>query len=270
MQFTTLIAFMLGVAVFLGAAFTSSKNPAMFLNAHAALVVFGGTFAAAAISFSFVRLWNLCKVLIRRIFLGHSAFDAQKMIEEIMWLSDVYRNRPNQIGAQISTIKDPFLKEAVELVSDNYLSHEDLLRILMTRTASIFQRYNEDALKFKALAKFPPAFGLMGAVMGMIGAMSELGSSAGAANVGPSLALALIGTLYGVALANLIILPLAENLHDSAREIRSKNMMVTEAIALMLEKKNPILMAEDLNSFLLAHERLDWRTAKKRGRQAAA
>ncbi|MBX3023076.1 MAG: MotA/TolQ/ExbB proton channel family protein [Bdellovibrionales bacterium] len=269
MQFATLIAFIFGAVVFGAAALTSAKNPLIFLNAHAALVVFGGTFAAAAISFSFQRLWTLSKVLVRRLLRGHGAFDAQKMIEEIMWLSEVYRNRPDQLATQLTNIKDPFLKEAMELVTDNYLSHEDLLRIMMTRTASIFQRYNEEALKFKALAKFPPAFGLMGAVMGMIGIMAELGASGANSSVGPSLALALIGTLYGVALANLVILPLAENLHDSAREIRSKNMMITEAVGLMLEKKNPILMAEDLNSFLLAHERLDWRTSKKRARPAA-
>lgn len=269
MKFSTLFAFIMGVAVFSVAAATSSKNPLIFVNAHAALIVFGGTFAAAAISFSFRRLYTLAKVLVRRVLGGHSAFEAQNMIEQIMTLSEIYRNRPDQLGAELARIQDPFLREAMELVSDGYMAHDDLSRILTTRTASIYYRYNEEATKFKALAKFPPAFGLMGAVMGMVGIMSELGTAGAGATVGPSLALALIGTLYGVALANLIILPLAENLQDSAREIRSKNMMITEAVTLMLEKKNTILMTEDLNSFLLANERLDWRKNKKRAREAA-
>jgi flagellar motor component MotA len=68
----------------------------------------------------------------------------------------------------------------------------------------------------------------------------------------------------------LAILPLAENLMDSAREIRAKNALITEAIHLLLQKKNPILMSEELNSFLLANERVDWRqTSGKRAKAAA-
>ena len=259
MRMATLLAFILGGGVFVLAAVTSTKNPWIYLNAHAALVVFGGTFSAAAISFGFDRLYALTKVLFRRILTGRKTHNPRQLIQEIMMLSEVYRSRPDSLRDSAKSVQDHFLKEALEMVSDNYLTKEDMVRLLMTRTNSIFQRYHEEAIKFKALAKFPPAFGLMGAVLGMIGIMSELGTSGTTSAVGPSLALALVGTLYGVAFANLAILPLAENLQDSAREVKAKNLMITEAIHLMLQKKNPILMAEDLNSFLLANERLDWR-----------
>src|SRR5690606_20829880 len=126
-------------------------------------------------------------------------------------------------------------------------------------TQSIYRRYMDDALKFKALGKFPPAFGLMGAVMGMIGIMKGLGTPEGQAQVGPGMALALVGTLYGITVANLIILPLAENLMDSAKELKMKNTIIVEGIRLIMEKRNPILLVEELNSFLLAGERVDWK-----------
>lgn len=270
MQLSTLIAFIIGLAVFGLSAFTSTKNPFIYMNGHAALVVFGGTFAAAAISFGFHRLWTLTSILSRRVFGGYRHFDPQEMIKTIMQLSEVYRNQPEDLKNSLASVRDPFLKEALTMVSENYLSKEDINRLLLTRTVSIHQRYHEEAVKFKALAKFPPAFGLMGAVMGMIGSMSEIGSSGAGSSVGPSLALALVGTLYGVALANLVILPLAENLMDSSREIKVKNMLISEAVQLMLQKKNPVLMAEDLNSYLLASERLDWRQAKNGNFKGAA
>jgi chemotaxis protein MotA len=265
----TLFAIFLGVGVFVVAAVTSAKNPAIFLNAHAALVVLGGTFSAAAISFGFDRLYILTKVLTRRILKGKRNFKPQKMIEQIMYLAEVYRSRPELLRNETSKISDPFLRECIELIVDGYYEPDDLLKLLMRRTTSVYRHYNEEALKFKALAKFPPAFGLMGAVLGMIGIMSELGTTGSASTVGPGLALALVGTLYGVALANLVILPLSENLQDSAREIRAKNLMITEAIHLLLQKKNPIIMAEDLNSFLLANERLDWKKTKRKVHEAA-
>lgn len=269
MQMRTLFSFLMGLMVFIVAAATSAKNPMIYLNGHAALVVFGGTFAAASVSFGFDRLFNLTRVLARRLVIGGSTYNPRKIIEQIMFVAEVYRNQPEQLRSEMKKIDDPFLKESLDLIADNYLSDDDLVRILVTRTNSIYQRYNDDAIKFRALAKFPPAFGLMGAVLGMIGIMSELGAASNNSVVGPGLALALVGTLYGVALANLVILPLAENLHDSAREVKSKNTLITQAIHLLLQKKNPILMAEDLNSFLLANERVHWKAAGHKTPKAA-
>ncbi len=268
MKMATFFSLALGLIVFAVAAATSANNPWIYLNLHATLVVFGGTLSAAAISFGFQRLYNLTKILSRRMFRGDKIFQPQVLIKNIMHLSDLYKNHPEKLKQEISLIEDHFLKEAMILLTDNYLSQEDLVRIMKTRTLSIYQRYHDEALKFRALAKFPPAFGLMGAVLGMIGIMAELGSAGAANTMGPSLALALVGTLYGVALANLVVLPLAENLQDSAREIYSKNTIITEAINLMLEKKSSILMAEDLNSFVLANERLDWKKLKSQERSS--
>lgn len=269
MKMATFFSLALGLGVFVLAAATSTNNPWIYLNFHASLVVFGGTFSAAAISFGFQRLMNLMKILSRRIFKGEKLFQPQLLIKTIMHLSDLYKNSPEKLPSEISKIDDYFLKEAMTLLVDNYLSHEDLIRIMKTRTISIYQRYHDEATKFRALAKFPPAFGLMGAVLGMIGIMAELGGAGSANTMGPSLALALVGTLYGVALANLVVLPLAENLQDSAREIYSKNTIITEAINLMLEKKSSVLMAEDLNSFVLANERLNWKSLKSSQQKAA-
>lgn len=269
MKLTTIFAMILSIGIVVTAAVTSASNPMIFVNGHAALVVLGGTIAAAAISFGMERFVTLAKILYRRLFKGHRNFNPQELIEIIMYYAEIYRNNPEQLRLEVQKSPDHFLRECLELVADNYLSEEDLVRIMMTRTSSMYQRYQEEATKFRSLAKFPPAFGLMGAVLGMIGVMADLGKEGAMNAIGPSLALALVGTLYGIALANVVILPMAENLLESAREVRAKNLMVTEAVHLILQKKNPILMAEDLNSFLLPSERIDWRKAKDKFKKAA-
>jgi chemotaxis protein MotA len=269
MRLTTSVAFLIGLAVFVIAAMTSAKDPKIFLNAHAALVVFGGTLSASAISFGFQRLFMLSKVFLRRLIYRQATFNPQALIEQMMVFSEVYRTNPEQLAAMTETVKDHFLKESLQMAAENFLPPEDMVRLLATRTVSIFDRYMEDAVKFKALAKFPPAFGLMGAVMGMVGIMSELGTGGASATVGKSLALALVGTLYGVMLANIFILPLAENLLDSARDIRAKNSLIVKAMELLLQKKNPVMMAEELNSYLLASERVDWKKSSRRTKRAA-
>ena len=263
MNFGSIIPIVFAIAVFAISALTAASDARIYMNAHAAFVVIGGTLAAAAISFGFGRLMILSKVIIFRIILRRRYFEPVPLIEEMMQLSEAYRTNSPRLQTMIDSTPDPFLKEAMSALTDQILSHEELLRALATRTESVFGRYQDEAVKFKALAKFPPAFGLMGAVMGMVGIMSELGNKQGSAAVGPSLALALLGTLYGVAIANLIILPIAESLMDSAREVRLKYSIISEGVALIIEKKHPIVLAEELNSFLLASERIDWKKAAR-------
>ncbi|MGE0634694.1 MAG: motility protein A [Pseudobdellovibrionaceae bacterium] len=269
MHIATVFSFLLAISVVVIGAITSTKNPLIYMNAHAALVVLGGTFSAAAISFGLGRLVSLVRIFLQRVLGSQRDYNPKAIIEEMMLLAESYRTSSGQLPNLIETIKDPFLKEGMSALMDQVLQNEELTRIMQTRALSIYNRYHEDAIKFKALAKFPPAFGLMGAVMGMIGIMNELGNTGGGSVVGPSLALALIGTLYGVTLANFVILPVAENLLDSAREVKTKNLMITEGVSLIMQKKNPILLAEELNSFLLAKERIDWKQMYSRAKTAA-
>jgi chemotaxis protein MotA len=101
--------------------------------------------------------------------------------------------------------------------------------------------------------------GLMGAVLGMIALLGSLGSPGAEKTVGPAMSVALVATFYGIALANVLIIPIGENLVERAGIIRTKNTIIVAGVRLILEKTNPILLAEKLNSFLLPKERLDWK-----------
>jgi chemotaxis protein MotA len=136
-----------------------------------------------------------------------------------------------------------------------YLEAEELHDMLMLRAKTIHGRYLDDAKKFKAIGKFPPAMGLMGAVLGMIALLQTLGKPGAENNLGPAMAVALVATLYGIALANLVILPIADNLTDSASEVNTKNRIIIEGIKLIAENKNRVILTDHLNSYLLPHER---------------
>ena len=101
--------------------------------------------------------------------------------------------------------------------------------------------------------------GLMGAVLGMIALLSRLGKPGAESTIGPAMSVALVATLYGIALANMIIIPIGENLAQCAKEIKTKNLIIVEGVRLISEKTNPIVLAEELNSFLLPAERVDWK-----------
>lgn len=261
MNILSLGAFLLAGGVFFFGVFTSTDNWEAFLDAHAALIVFGGTGAVAAISFQIDRIWTMLKVFYWRVFFNKK-IEFVPIIRDLMDIAEAYKKGMGELEAQMEKINDHFILEGMSLLKDDYLSHEELRHILTLRVKTIHFRYNEDAKKFKALGKFPPAMGLMGAVLGMIALLQTLGQPGAEQNVGPAMAVAMVATLYGIAFANLFILPIAENLMDSTREIQTKNMIIVEGIMLIAKKKNKIILAEELNSYLLPHERIDWKDSE--------
>jgi len=75
------------------------------------------------------------------------------------------------------------------------------------------------------------------------------------AKVGPALAVALVATLYGIALANFVFLPLGENLSKINRGDHIIRQMVIDGVKLILQKKHPLMVEESIRSYLLPSER---------------
>ncbi len=111
-----------------------------------------------------------------------------------------------------------------------------------------------DAITFRTLSKFPPAFGLMGTTLGMIALLQGLGEDGAADKIGPSMAIALITTLYGLAVSNFILIPIAENLAKQAQEDLTMRLMIVEGIMLIQEGEPTKYIEESIKSYLLPSE----------------
>lgn len=253
MNFSSLFGILLAFCVFFGAMLTSTSNSRVFLDTHAILIVIGGTIAASLLSFSFKRLLNLFKIFFRKI-MG-SENDLNKTIAEIVDLARGFREDDSYLKTKAAQLNNPFLRESVYLVAQGGIETSDVEEILSRRARNAYYRFEEDAENFKALAKFPPAFGLLGAVLGMISLMQNLGGPDSFQKVGPAMAIALVSTLYGIAIANFIFLPLGENLSRLNKKDFLVRQMICDGIKLICEKKHPLMVEEACKSYLLPSER---------------
>ena len=254
----SLIGFILAGVVFVYGVFTAANDPMMFVNEHAILIVIGGSIAAASIAFRLDRILILFKVFFDRVLKGRKATYV-KVIEELMVLAKIYRENSADFERAIKETKEPFLRECLEMGTEGVLDRTQLERILRNRIQAQFHRYSDEATKFRTVGKYPPAFGLMGTTLGMIALLQKIGQAGAQKQIGPAMAVALIATFYGLTLSNLVFGPIAENLLDNAKETRLKNMIIVEGALLILEKTNPVVLCEELNSYLLPSERLDWK-----------
>lgn len=254
MNYSSISGILLAVIVLTGTMATSVKDISVFLDYHAAMIVLGGTMAAALTGFSASKMYNMLKVVLSRVIKG-ALSEYKEVISEIVELSRGYRDNPRHLEESAPNLKTPFLKEAIELTIEGGLSPKDIDHILLKRAQTHFKRYEEDANVFHTLAKFPPAFGLLGAVVGMIALMQGLGGADAIKTVGPAMAVALVATMYGIAFANFVLIPLAENLSKHNRTDKIIRSMVLDGVKLIRQKKHPLLVEENIKSYLLPSER---------------
>ena len=90
----------------------------------------------------------------------------------------------------------------------------------------------------------------------MIGLLQKIGQPDSQKLIGPVMAIGLVGTLYGIALANLVFIPIAENLTSRTEEELMLRRLIVEGALLLKTQVNPITMRESLNSFLLPKDRV--------------
>ncbi len=115
--------------------------------------------------------------------------------------------------------------------------------------------YEESIDQLEVLGKYPPAFGMMGTIIGLIAVLKQLGADNGIETVGPNMAVALITTLYGIFIANYIIHPISDNLHSRSQKDLKVRRIIAEGILLLNKKEDPIYVREVLLGYLLPAER---------------
>jgi chemotaxis protein MotA len=255
MNFSSLVGFLFGCTVLYFALSHTTENILMFLDFHGILIVCGGTAAASSISFPIKDVFLLSKVFVLRV-LGKNNIYYGEIISELIEINKKASISQNALNEYIPGIKNLFLKESVVLMANGVLTDEELRQVLSQRLVTTEKRYFYEANMFRTIGKYPPAFGLLATTLGMIALLQKIGQPDSQKLIGPAMSIGLIGTLYGIALANLIFLPIAENLTERTYEESIVRKIIIQGVLLIKKKVNPIYFREYLNSYLLPKQRI--------------
>ena len=254
MNISSVLGSLAAIAVVVIGIITSSKSAHIFLDLHGILIVFGGTAAAGLMCFPLRFYVRIFGIFLNK-FLGNYATRHETVILEIVDLAKGVRENPDYLATKAKSLKTMFLADAVELVVLGGIPEQALEEILIKRSRTHSKRYEYDAGVFKTLAKFPPAFGLLGTTLGMISLLQQLGGKDSQKLLGPAMAIGLVATFYGLTLANLVFIPISENLAVLNRDDETIRTMVIDGLRLIRKKEHPKVIEEHLKSYLLPHER---------------
>jgi len=257
MDVASVLGLLLGLGlVMLAIAGGSLSTLAAFLDVPSLLLVLGGSVGAVLLSFP-LRDLRKFPATVRKVFFNRPV-DLHDVTEQIVTLSQVARREGLlALEGQLTEITHPALVLGVQLIVDGTRPEivESLLRSEMEAMSS---RHSVGRNVMAQLGRFTPAFGLIGTLVGLVLMFCNLSDPDA---IGPGMAAALLTTLYGSILANLLFLPSAEKLgliHD--QELLAMEIILRGVLAIQAGE-HPQVVERRLTTFVPYGERDEMRKA---------
>ena len=211
----------------------------------AALIVIGGTAGAVLLQFPLKTSLTALKQVMK-IFFSNGADGEGTLQQLVRFANKARKSGIVSLDQDLPSVEDPFLKQALMLAIDG-TEPSEVRKIMQMELDNKTEMEEKIPQVFEAAGGYSPTVGIIGAVLGLIQVMQHLDNID---EVGRGIAVAFVATIYGVALANLICLPVAGKLKIRHREEQMIKEMMLEGVISILEGMNPRMIETKLRTFL--------------------
>lgn len=216
-----------------------------YIDIPSIMIVVGGTIGSTLTAFNFSKIMNLLKVL--KIAFFSKEEDRVEPITKVLDLTlTAGKEGALAIQKEIEKLDDPYLVKGMSLVVDN-TDPGQIKEIMEAEMDSMAQRHQDcqDILGF--MADMAPAFGMIGTLVGLVAMLASLDDPS---TIGPKMAVALLTTLYGAFLANVVFIPLNQKMAKRTEEELSIKESVLEGILAFQSGATRVIMEEKMKSYL--------------------
>jgi chemotaxis protein MotA len=216
-----------------------------FISISSVFITIGGSFAAIMVSNTLARTLGLMKVAMNAVRV--KPMEMGRVIAMIVTFSEKAR-REGLLALEddLDELEDDFLRKGIQLVVDG--TDPEIIRNIMETELNNMQSRHQQGIKiFEDWGALAPAFGMIGTLIGLIIMLANIEDKSA---IGPGMSTALITTLYGAVLANLVFIPIANKLiYVDAQEILLREIMIEGTLSIQ-SGDNPRVVKEKLVSFL--------------------
>jgi len=249
MDIATIAGILAGTAV-VAVAIVMGGDVGTFINIPSILIVVGGGFAATVIRFPLKNVF-MALALGGKVAFTHKHDDPKEMINQIAELADKVR-REGPLALDNLEVEDSFLKKGSQFVADGYEPAFIQESLELERDQNL-ARLDEAQRIYKAIGDAAPAFGMIGTLVGLVQMLSNMEDPSA---IGPAMAVALLTTLYGAVVANLIALPISDKLGTKGKIVDISQTLTIDGVMQLSAGKNPNLIREMLIAYLPEKARL--------------
>ncbi len=247
MDVLSLIGLVVGIAAILAGQYFEGGHITALLNGPALFIVVGGTFGAVMVQTplrSFLRGFRISVWVFFPPRIGlHNSID-----KLISWSKIARKDGLLGLENIEDTEQEPFARKGLQLLIDG--SEPSAIRDILHVEIDARERHDLQAARvFESMGGYSPTIGIIAAVLGLIQVMGNLTDPD---RLGQGIAIAFVATIYGVGLANLVFLPIANKLKSHISNYSHYYEMITEGLVQIAEGENPRNIEVRLNGYLRA------------------
>ncbi len=248
MDIATIIGLVGGtVLIFLSIILGGQAN--IFLNIPGLLIVVGGTFATSFIKFSMKDIINSVRVAMKAFTVKIQ--QPEEIMEKMVSLAKTAKQN-GLMALEKEKPDDEFTAKGFRFLADGF--EEEHIKDLLNKDLKLtISRHSMGQKVFKGMGASAPAFGMIGTLIGLVQMLANMSNPN---SIGPAMAVALLTTLYGALLSNLVFLPLADKLAlRSQQELETKNLII-DGILGICTGQTGMMLQETLKIHLSPKDRL--------------
>lgn len=227
-----------------------------YFNLLSVIIVFGGSLSVAIITYGLKNSFSIFMLFFKAFSTGE--YNNVRAVEELVDIAKRIHFGEATADEIAKEGVHPFVADGLGLIYNKF-DQGKLRKILLTMLKER-QRYHDRTIEqLDILAKYPPAFGMMGTIIGLVAVLNQINDPDNIAQIGPSMAVALITTLYGIFLANYVIQPISDNLLARSQSDIKIRQIIAEGILLISDNEDPIFVREVLLGHLMPEDRMKYK-----------
>ncbi|GAB0057735.1 chemotaxis protein MotA [Candidatus Magnetaquicoccaceae bacterium FCR-1] len=240
LDISTVIGLVLAILIVFG---LMGHNLGLFWSMHAFIVVVGGLIASTFVKFSIEDIMNTMAILSKLFKIPKE--HPKEIIEQIINCSNIAR-KEGILALEKVQIHHPVLKTAITFCVDGV--DPAYLREILTKEMEYMQiRHHVGVVMFESMGEAGPAMGMVGTLIGMVELLSNLSNPDA---IGPSMATALLATMYGAIVANIVVIPFGIKLHHYSTHESVIYELVMDGVQGIQRGVNPRILEKSLISAL--------------------
>ncbi len=245
-KISALIGTLLALTVMFVTFFHAGVEIKYFVNLVGLFIVVGGSLSAIFLSYSLEEVSKIAHISSSIFLKEEKKFHS--ISRELLDFSQ--KCLVEGIPATKQKVVHPFLDDCLMIINEKY-TDDEIRKVLEQRIDSMYESEMYDMNMLRSMSKYPPAFGMIGTVVGLIALMSSIGGDAAdASQIGSYMAVALTTTLYGLVLANFVFKPISDNLENSSiQKMKIRNLIMETCV--LIKARSPIVVVQDtINSLI--------------------
>lgn len=245
MDLATIIGTLLGFGLVFFSMATGPGGIAIFVHVPSMIIVFGGTIAVTMMCFPMSEIKSIVKVML--VTAIRKPVPPPEEIERIVEYANLARKEGLlALESKLEEVNDTFFSKGIQLVIDGF-GAETVRDIMQLEADWQRQRHGTGKKIMDQMGAFAPAFGMIGTLVGLVQMLQNLSDPS---MIGQGMATALLTTLYGAMLSNMVFLPLSGKLEVLAGEEGLLRDLMVEGIVAIQSGEKPALIKEKLKGFL--------------------